>query len=54
MHAIVFEAVAVAISLKEPELLAMGVALLAKFLSVCAKAANMGILFTIQDLASFA
>jgi hypothetical protein len=31
----VFEAVAVAISLEEPELLAMGVALLAKFLSVC-------------------
>ena len=34
VHAIVFEAVAVAISLEEPELLAMGVALLAKFLTV--------------------
>lgn len=34
VHAIVFEAVAVAISLEEPELLNMGVALLAKFLSV--------------------
>ena len=34
VHAIVFEAVAVAISLEEPELMAMGVALLAKFLSV--------------------
>ena len=34
VHAIVFEAVAVAISLEEPELLTMGVALLAKFLSV--------------------
>lgn len=34
LHAIVFEAVAVAIALEEPELMAMGVALLAKFLSV--------------------
>jgi len=34
VHAIVFEAVAVAIALEEPELMAMGVALLAKFLSV--------------------
>jgi hypothetical protein len=34
VHAIVFEAVAVAILLDEPELMAMGVALLAKFLSV--------------------
>jgi hypothetical protein len=34
VHAIVFEAVAVAIGLEEPELLAMGGALLAKFLAV--------------------
>lgn len=34
VHAIVFEAVAVAIALEEPELMTMGVALLAKFLSV--------------------
>jgi len=34
VHAIVFEAVAVAIALEEPELMSMGVALLAKFLSV--------------------
>ena len=34
VHAIVFEAVAVAISLEEAELMTLGVALLAKFLSV--------------------
>lgn len=34
VHAIVFEAVAVAINLQEPELMALGVAMLAKFLSV--------------------
>lgn len=41
VHAIVFEAVAVAISLEEPELMAMGVALLAKFLSVGGEAAHV-------------
>lgn len=41
VHAIVFEAVAVAIALDEPELMAMGVALLAKFLSVSTGTAQL-------------
>lgn len=41
VHAIVFEAVAVAIALDEPELMAMGVALLAKFLSVSTATAQL-------------